>query len=82
MWLASLWSFVFQTVKEAGAEGKHSEAAHAEVNVLFYQCLQISFRVDFLCFVVLFKVVYVFTVSLILDTFHAVLYSVFLLKLT
>lgn len=31
MWLASVWSFVFQTVKEAGAEGKHSVTADAEI---------------------------------------------------
>lgn len=31
MWLALVWSFVFQTAKEASAEGKQSATADAEI---------------------------------------------------
>lgn len=39
MWLASLWSFVFQTAKEAAAAGKRSGTADAQINLRFFQSL-------------------------------------------
>lgn len=62
MWLASVWSFVFQTAKEAGAEGKHSATADAEIIFLRY-IVELAFMVNLSCFVNLFRAVYVLSLQ-------------------
>lgn len=64
MWLASVWSFVFQTAKEAGAEGKHSATADAEIIFLrFIVEPALAFMVNLSCFVNLLRAVYVLSLQ-------------------